>query len=171
MRLRTILLAGQVMLGSAMATSPIEMDIPAMKATIASQHPAAYYELATRLFGEGQQDEAVFWYYAGQLRFRIHLACHPELKPDGDPAVFASLTEAVGRPINEYAFGDPPALAETIGKVLDWDAATENGFTPKSECTDAIAAQRAGLGELQDYVEGNADEIRRQRTANGLPNR
>lgn len=171
MKLRPALLAATLLLTPAMATSPIEMDLPTLKAGIAGQHPAAYYELAMRLFGEGQQDEAVFWYYAGQLRYRIHLACHPDLKPDGDPAVFAALSESVGRPINEYAFGDPPALARTIGAVLDWDDETENGFTPKAECIDAIAVQRDGLEELKDYVEDNADEIRQQRKANGLPNR
>ena len=138
---------------------------------IENKHPAAYYKAAAQLFQDGDRDEAVFWFYAGQLRYRVHLTCHPDLKPDGDPALFASLSESVGRPINEYAFGDPPALAATIGKVLDWDAATVNGFTSKADCAEAIETTRTGLAGLRDEVLARQDEIRREREKNGLPNR
>lgn len=138
---------------------------------IENQHPAKYYELAAQLFGAGRQDEAVFWFYAGQLRYRIHLTCRPDLKPDGDPALFGALSESVGRPINEYAFGDVPALATTLDRVLAWDEATPNGFTPKSACADAIADIRTGLAALRDQVLTSQDEIKREREKNGLPNR
>ena len=54
---------------------------------------------------------------------------HHLLRPDADPALFASLSEVVGRPINEYAFGDIPALAATIDRVLAWHAANDDPFT------------------------------------------
>jgi hypothetical protein len=70
------------------------------------------------LFGSGaagKRDEAVFWFYAGQLRYRVYLLVNKDkLEPSGDPAVFASLSEEIGRPLNEYAFGDIPQLAKTI---------------------------------------------------------
>ena len=151
-------------------------DVPAAdagssRAGIENKHPAAYYELAAQLLGSGEKDEAVFWFYAGQLRYRVHLTCHPDLKPDGDPALVASLSETVGPPINEHAFGDPPNLAATLDKVLAWDEATTNGFTSKGDCADAVASQRAGLGDLRQYVVDNADDIRRAREKNGLPTR
>jgi hypothetical protein len=65
-----------------------------------------------------QKDEAVFWFYAGQLRYRVYLLANKDkLKPSGDPALFASLSEEIGRPLNEYAFGDIPQLAKTIDAV------------------------------------------------------
>src|SRR4030095_3345483 len=77
-----------------------------LKVGIEQNHPAAFYILASKLFGDGKKDEAVFWFYAGQLRYRFYLKANPGLNPSGDPALFASLSETVGRPVNEYAFGD-----------------------------------------------------------------
>jgi hypothetical protein len=138
---------------------------------VPDQHPSFYYVLAGRLFAANRKDEAVFWMYAGQLRYRIRLACHPDLAPDTEPALFGSLTETVGRPVNEYGFGDLTALPATLERVLAWDAATHNGFEPKAACASAIAEQRQGLGQLIAHIRANPGDIRRQRTANGLPNR
>lgn len=165
------LLAAVLIAAPAQAENQPAVDIETLESTIADQHPAAYYELAGRLFAADRKDEAVFWFYAGQLRYRIHLTCHPDLQPDGDPALFASLSESLGRPLNEYAFGDTAALAATIARVLEWDEATPNGFTSKTECADAVTSQRAGLAEMERYVQDNAETIRRQRSENGLPNR
>ena len=113
----------------------------------------------------------MFWFYAGQLRYRIRLSCHPDLRPDTEPALFASLHETVGRPINEYGFGDLPALIATLERVLAWDAETRNGFEPKAACASQIAEQREGMGQLLPQIRDNGANIRRDRAANGLPNR
>jgi len=138
---------------------------------IPDQHPALYYTLATRLFAAGRRDEAVFWFYAGQLRYRIRLACHPDLAPDVEPALFGALHEEVGSQVNGYAGGDPAAWAAAMQRVLDWDSATRNGFEPKAACAAQIEEQRGGMGELIRHVRENAAEIRRDRAAHGLPNR
>ena len=138
---------------------------------VPDQHPSYYYILASRLYAANRKDEAVFWFYAGQLRYRIRLACHPDLAPDTEPALFGSLQETVGRPVNEYGFGDLTALPLAMDRVLVWDAASRNGFEPKAACAAAIADQRRGLGQLIAQVRADPDAIRRQRTANGLPNR
>lgn len=127
-----------------------------LTADIARRHPADYYILAGRLFEAGQRDEAVFWLYAGQLRYRIRLACHPDLPPDGESALFASLQATVGRTINGYAGASPAGWADAMQRALDWDAATENGFEPKEGCATAIEDQRAGLSRLRDRVRGLA---------------
>jgi hypothetical protein len=138
---------------------------------VPDQHPSFYYILANRLLAANRKDEAVFWFYAGQLRYRIRLACHPDLAPDVEPALFGSLQETVGRPINEYAGADPAAWAAAVERARAWDAATHNGYEPKAACAAAIADQRAGMGQLIAHLRANPDEIRRQRAANGLPNR
>ena len=69
-----------------------------LMAGIERKHPAAYYALAKRLFEEGQREEAVFWFYAGQIRYRAYMIGNPQLPRDGDPALFASLSEVVGKP-------------------------------------------------------------------------
>ncbi|HVQ08684.1 MAG TPA: hypothetical protein VMS43_09640 [Allosphingosinicella sp.] len=138
---------------------------------IPDQHPAYYYVLATRLFEANRKDEAVFYFYAGQLRYRVRLACHPNLAPDTEPALFGSLQETVGRRINEHAGADPRAWTATMERALAWDAATHNGFEPKAPCRAAIADQRSGMGGLIAHVRQNEAQIRRDRAAAGLPNR
>jgi hypothetical protein len=145
--------------------------IPREVAALAGQHPAEYYRRATDLFGTGRKDDAVFVFYLGQLRYRTHLKARPDLKPDGDPALFASLSEVVGRPLNEYAFGDIPALAHTMEAVLAYDAANPDPFTPPGRFRDAHASVRDGLAGLRRQVLADQDSIRAQRTKNGLENR
>ncbi len=139
-----------------------------LQAGIEDKHPAMYYALAKRLFERGQRDEAVFWFYVGQLRFRSYLASHPNLKPDGDPALFGALSEAIGRPINVYAFGDIPALASVIDRVLVWDAAHPDAFAPKGPARDKV---REGLVSMKAQVLATQEQLRASRFANGLENR
>jgi hypothetical protein len=142
-----------------------------LESGIEKRHPAAYYVLAGKLFGAGRQDEAVFWFYAGQLRYRFYLSANPGLPPSGDPALFASFSEVIGRPINEYAFGDIEQFSATIDKVLAWDERTDNAFTSKAAHGAALKDVRGGLIKMREYLTVNADQIRAQRKQNGLPNR
>lgn len=153
------------------SVDPQTIGLDALIRIAPDSHPAFHYVLAARLFEAGRRDEAVFWFYAGQLRYRIRLACHPNLRRDIEPALFGSLHETVGRRINEYAGGDPRAWAATMDRALAWDAATHNGFEPKAACRAQIAEQRRGMGELIAHVRANEAQLRRERAANGLPNR
>lgn len=148
-----------------------KMSPEALKVGIEGFHPAAYYILASKLFTRGQKDEAVFWFYLGQLRYRFHLEANPDLNPSADPALFASLSETVGRPINEYAFGDIPTLVKTIDAVLKWDEIHDNGFTAKTAHSQAWKKIREGLLKMRAYLLEKQEEIKQQRTAHGLKNR
>ena len=140
---------------------------PQLMAGIEKKHPAAHYALAKRLFEEGKRDEAVFWFYAGQIRYRAYLVGHPQLPRDGDPALFASLSEVVGKPINVYAFGDIAGLAKTIDRALAWDAANPDAFNKAPEREQS----RNGLSGMKAQILATADEIRATRIKNGLENR
>jgi hypothetical protein len=113
--------------------------------------------------------EAVFWFYVGQLRYRVYMAANNG-NPSGDPALFASLTEEVGRPINEYAFGDIPQLAKTIDAVIGWDRSQPNPLTPHDKYQSEYKENVAGLVRLRDYILRNRESIRKTRAANGLGN-
>lgn len=138
---------------------------------LAGQHPAEYYRRAAALFQDGRKDDAVFIFYLGQLRYRAHLSARRNLKPDGDPALFASLSEVVGRQLNEYAFGDIPALARTIDAVLAYDLANPDAFTSPAEFPQAYAGVRDGLSGMKSQILAEADSIRAKRRQNGLENR
>ena len=142
-----------------------------IKADIARRHPADYYILAGKLFAKNWKNEATFWFYAGQLRYRFHLAANPNMPKGGDDALFTSLSAVMGPGINEWAFGDLQMLVITIDKVLDWDDFRDNEFTSKTEHKAEWNDIRKGLLELRDYVVANADQIRAERTKKGLENR
>jgi hypothetical protein len=135
------------------------------------KHPSEYYKLAAELFRDGKKDEAVFIFYLGQLRYRARLLAHRDLDPSGEPALFASLSEVVGRPLNEYAFGDIPRLLSTIDAVLEYDRAHPDRFTPHASFPEAWQQAREGLTKLKAKIERTADEIRAARKKSGLPNR
>lgn len=146
--------------------------VPRDAAALAGQHPAEYYRRAAALFEGGSKDDAVFIFYLGQLRYRAHLSARGgELKPDGDPALFASLSEVVGRPLNEYAFGDIPALVRTIDAVLAYDSGNPDTFTPPAQFPQAYSGVREGLTGLRNKIAAEADQIRATRLKNGLQNR
>lgn len=133
-------------------------------------HPADLYMLAARLMAAGRKDEAVRWFYIGQLRYRYHLLAQPSGAADAG-ALFAALSESVGRPINEYAFGDVDAATAAIDAALAWDAAHANRLTPKDRYPVQLAETRAGLIALRDDMRARKQEIRESRTRNGLENR
>ena len=168
-KLLTCLIVFAWLTGGASAADAPDESPAQLKQGIEGRHPADYYKLAAQLFQDASsKQEAVFWFYVGQLRYRYYLAANPSLKPDGDPAVFASLSEVIGRPINEFAGGKPELWIGEIDHALQWDAAHENKFTPKSKAPDKYQQIRAGLVAMRDQLsamKAKLPEIRRQ---NGL---
>jgi hypothetical protein len=133
-------------------------------------HPTALYVLASKLMRAGRSDEAVRWFYIGQLRYRFHLMTDPPDAAD-ERILFSALSESVGRPINEYAFGDVDGAVREIDSALAWDAAHANHFTSQSAFPAQLAKTREGLVAMRDDMLARRDEIRETRTRNGLPNR
>ena len=130
--------------------------------------PVAYFHKAAQLFKQGQRDEAVFWYHLGQLRFRAYVKAHPDLEPSGAPAL---LMATMGPPLNQYAYGDIPALNRTIDRVLAWDDSHPDAATPKDRFATERASIRPGLVSLRDTNLAQRDQIRAERTKNGFENR
>lgn len=143
---------------------------PAAVAALAGQHPAEYYKRAGELFKEGKKDDAVFVFYLGQLRYRTLLLAKPG-DPTGDPAIFASLSQVTGKPINQYAFGDIPGLARTIDAVLAYDTADPDTFVPAAQFAQVHDNVRNGLTAMKTKMLSEADRIRADRLKNGLENR
>lgn len=169
--LAALLLSSALLLpGHAHAAENLDtMSSAQIVAQAGSLHPSALYVLASRLLAEGRGQEAANWMYAGQLRYRFMLAV-PDAQPD-DRILFSALTEQVGRPVNEYIAGDPDEWIAAMRWALDWDAATDNHVTSKTGHAAELAQVRGGLERLISKVDASRDEIRRERTANGLENR
>ncbi|MBD8879428.1 hypothetical protein IHE49_02920 [Rhodanobacter sp. 7MK24] len=138
-----------------------EQELPA-------SHPSNYYVYATRLFHEGAKEDAVFWFYVGEIRYRFYLAANPNLPPDGDPALFASLHESAGSVINGWAGADPDSWVKQMGRALDWDAANDNKFTSKITYAKQWQQTRSGLENLKEWVVANKTQILEERKKRGL---
>jgi len=149
----------------------LSLPIAEVEAALPSSHPAVLYAHARRLFETGRRDEAVVWFYAGQLRFRFHLRANPSLPKDGEPALMASLNATVGQTINEWAGGSPRQWASAIDQALAWDQAHPNATTARDQHAAAWEATRRGLAGLRDQILTNQDQIREQRRSRGLENR
>jgi len=138
---------------------------------LSASHPAAYYAYAKRLFVQGRKNDAVFWFYVGQLRYRFYLLANPQLPRDGDPAVMGSLDATIGQSINEWAGGDPKSWGAAMDRALQWDANNDNGFTSKTAQEKRWRETRAGLAALRDQVIREEAKIRAEREKRGLSNR
>ena len=120
------------------------------------QHPLVEYETTMALMEKGEFDEAVYCFYRGQLRYRIHLAARPDLDPSADPALFGSLNGFIGAIVNGHAQSDLPSLVETIDEVLKWHESSKDLFTPKDQFPEAHEQQREGLKRLQEQFAESA---------------
>lgn len=135
---------------------------------LVNEHPAAFYEHAAEQWGSGLRDEALFWFYVGQLRYRFHLSVDPGEDPSGDPALFSALQAQVGDPINRYGGSDIDNWVRVIDRVLQWDEANPNGYTSKSDHHAEWTETRAGLRELRDELLAQRDAIVAEREQAGI---
>lgn len=84
-----------------------------------SYNPSVLYALAGALFQTGRKDDAMFYFYLGQLRARSD--ANKTLDPSAEQAVDV-LNQEFGESINQYAFRDIPKLKATVSKVLAKDS-------------------------------------------------
>jgi hypothetical protein len=167
-----------LLFATAMASAPHGQDMNAIDdlstteivAQASEMHPAALYQLSSRLLAEGKGQEAANWMYAGQLRYRFLLSAAGD-SAQSEGVLFSALSEQVGRPVNEYIAGDVDEWLAAMEWALEWDAANENAVTSKTEHAEALAEVRAGLESLMAQVEANRESIPKEREANGLENR
>lgn len=80
--------------------------------------PPVLYALAGELFRRGQKDEAMFWFYPGQLRAR------GDANKSEDPSAGGGvglLNETYDEAINQHAFKDIKKLKTTVARVAEAD--------------------------------------------------
>ena len=134
--------------------------------------PSAWtdYQRAAELYNAGQRLQAGCLMYRGQFRARLMLLAEPKLPPDGAPALFASLSETVGRPINQWLGGDRDDWIAAMECARDWAVANDDPDYPRRRYGAQHAQVLDGLNQLIASIPPNA-ELRKQRRAAGLPNR
>ena len=125
---------------------------------VSAMHPSQMYIFAARLFNEEQRpDDALFWFYAGQLRWRIQIACTPPA-PGGEGAAFGAMQSMLGPQFNQYGAEDVDNWIGTIDRVLEWDVANPDPLLPEG-CEAARAKQIEGLKKLAASIGERRGEI------------
>jgi TPR repeat protein len=147
------------------AGDPTSMPVEQLTVLVEHLQPAAFFILSKRLMDLGRTDEAVFWFYVGQLRWQAYLINHPS---QNEGELFGAMVATLGPPLNDYIGGDVQAWVAMIDKVLAWDASHPDDFTASR---DARARSRAGMIDLRQQIINRQDEVRAARTRRGLTNR
>lgn len=136
------------------------------------QEPLSLFSPATVMFLNGKKDEAVFWYYAAQLRTRYQLAFEKEDRGQ----LLAVIAQTEGKLISSYALLDTKKFIKTLDHVLEWDKKTANPFRDHPKTADSeenIKQLYAGFSELKSKLaaDKNKYETRAREMAPGLEQR
>jgi hypothetical protein len=87
--------------------------------------PPVLCALGSTLASEQRMDDAMFWFYAGQLRAGF------DIKRCADPTVggvASVMTQQYGGPINAYGFKHPAELKTAVQRAVKWDADTPYNY-------------------------------------------
>lgn len=137
--LRVTALVGLLCLGAAHASedSTAKMSVEELENNAELIHPAGYWKIAaSQLQSEDQQDEAVFWYYVGKIRFQLYLLTADNILPEGDAALYGAMDVGLTPVVAEYASSDVEMWLRSIDRAVDWDREKDNQFLTVSPTHD-----------------------------------
>lgn len=112
-------------------------------------HPVAMMLLAKRLNDAGRNEEALFWFYESQLRWRGRLGSDPF-----EDDAFERLFSDVGPDINHFAQRHIDLWLKVLDDVLAWDAKHPDDFAGAKRDTS-----RDGLVQFRAYIVAHRAEI------------
>jgi hypothetical protein len=122
------------------------------------REPLLLFSPAAVLFQHGKKDEAVFWFYAAQLRIRYQLAFE---KGDRGQLLDIALIN-MSPSINNYAFQDVTKLNRILDQVLVWDKIAENPWREKAKPKDVeeqIEKVYSGFRDLKEKLLTEKDDL------------
>jgi hypothetical protein len=119
-------------------------------------HPIAMMVLARRLYESGQRDDAVFWFYAGQLRWRAQLVASPS---QADLEAFTTLFQAMEE-INSFSACNTTKLQATVDRVLAWDQSHPDPLATPASAKDKL---REGLKQQATELSLDVEDVRKAR--------
>jgi hypothetical protein len=136
--------------------------IQELEIRIQDKAPSTYFALATELFRGGRKDDAAFWYYVGQLRYRfLVLAKAKASEASDEQAHFWLLSESVGQSIYEKADQRSAALVRALDRALAWDLEQPNGYTSKSTFSAEHERARQEMLALRERIKTDPSGLKR----------
>lgn len=140
------------------------------------------YVAAIQLYDRGYRNEATYWFYSAQYKGRqfAMLLDRKKLGTLGDRAfelehAQEAFFELAGPTINGFAFGNIGLLSAIVRRVQaeNRTVVSVNGIYPgvafidSSQWPSVNAELNAGLGKLAAQLDGQKEQIARQRSQNG----
>lgn len=126
-------------------------------------HPTEFFGAAAENYRNNKINEAALFYYIGQLRYRYYIACHPNYRPDGDRAIFASLQSVIGSEINYKLGEDIDNYIRIIDAVIEWGEVYDSEFYSKENNPKKYDEIIMGLKNLKQKTIDNKDHIVQKR--------
>jgi len=125
---------------------------------IEARHPSEMIELAERLFAtEDGKEEGLFWYYAGDLRWKGLVSCTDPFPTEEVRRMNARMNE-VGGPIRAWSGENIDILLATFDKVEAWDKATSTRYAKGPNCEAEAQFLRGTIDQVRQYVIANRAE-------------
>ena len=119
--------------------------------------PLALMGAAVHLNRGGKKDEAVFWFYAGQLRARYS----PQLK--GENSQLVLIFTMAGEAINAHAQRDILQMEKTVRRVLEWDDKTFAAWAKAHRLDPSEAKLAAGRAKARAGLVAMMGELKSKR--------
>jgi hypothetical protein len=107
-------------------------------------NPPVLYALSRELFQQGRKDEAIYWFYLGQLRARYDANRCVDISARQGVAV---LNGVYGPDINKYAFENVELLKTTVERVLAFVRANEEEYDQRWINLHGMGAVIASMGD------------------------
>ena len=147
-----------------------EQSAEQLRVGLTQKHPSAYLYLARALWQEGEKDEAVVFYYVGQIRYRAYINTLAAPKDLPEVKLYESLKAELGDDLNEYAARNLDNWLSLIDRALQWHRENPNEFLPKDDYSLLYELMIYNFDKLRDYIANNKQLIRKQRAEKGLVN-
>jgi hypothetical protein len=147
-----------------------EQNAAQLRIGLTQKHPSAYLYLARALWQEGKKDEAVIFYYVGQIRYRAYINTLPAPEDVPEVKLYENLKSEIGDEVNEYAARDLDNWLSLIDGALQWHREKPCEFLPKDDYSLLYELMIYNFDKLREYVANNKDLIRKQRAEQELVN-
>ncbi|MEL6485573.1 MAG: hypothetical protein AAFQ13_00315 [Pseudomonadota bacterium] len=138
----------------ALAQDPPAAEMPAREG-IEARHPSDMIDLAEALFAtEEGKEEGLFWYYAGELRWKTLIGCTAPNSFEETKRMSDRLNE-VGAPIRLWSRDNIDTLLATLDKVEAWDRETTTRYASGPKCEAEAQLLRDSIPDLKRFIEEN----------------
>lgn len=135
------------------------VDLQTFLTNPAAHHWTSFYQAAQQLFDTDRKDEAVKWFYIGQLRGRVASALDPD--PSRNGALLEALNAGIGQRINKYAGEDIDNWIEQIDAAMAWDKEHPLPANPRAVIgIDEVAFDTANFIVVYGAIRDGLHEMR-----------